>query len=93
MKTIKKVQLKLKVCEYMPELSEMEENVIYYSQTFEIASHKCLCGVNHECVTPIGVNGWSIEIINSDNFTMKPSILNNPCKCHYIVTNGIANIV
>jgi len=93
MKTIKKVQLKLNECKYIPFLDDMEENTMYYSKEFQVASHKCFCGKNHECVTPIMDNMWSIEIINSDKFTMKPSILNNPCKCHYIITNGIANVV
>ena len=92
MKTINKIKVKVVVCESVPDISEMQENTIYYSETYKTASHKCLvCGILS--VTPISYEWWSMDIINNDNFTMKPSILNNPCKHHYIITNGIANVV
>ena len=94
MKTIKKVNVKFKKVHYIPLDHEMEENVIYISDEYGIASHKCLCGCGTETVLPLDKNEWSYKLYNN-RISMTPSISNYqlPCKSHYIITNNIANFV
>ncbi len=92
MKTLKKIPVEVKRVNDIPE--KLEENVIYVSGMCELAIHSCLCGCGKESVTPIDKNGWTLEM-NKKGATMKPSILNKNCpnKYHYIITDGVANVV
>jgi len=91
MKTLKKVEVEFKKFDFLlPKY--LEDNIIYISEEYETATHKCLCGCGLPSVTPLDKNGWTIDTLNG-KLTMKPSILNRTCKAHYIITNGVANFV
>lgn len=93
MKTIKTVQVTPEYVEFIPESSEMKENVIYISKKYETASHLCLCGCGNLTITPTEYNWWTIT--GDDIITITPSIGNYSfdCKSHYIITKNKANFV
>lgn len=92
MKTIKKVKVTPEFVDTIPE--KLVQDVIYITKRYGTAVHLCLCGCGNESVTPIGKNDWSL-MGNDDFVTFRPSILNNNCpnKCHYVITDNIANII
>lgn len=94
MKTIKKVPLELfelKEGEFIPE--QMEFGKFYYSKEFKGSNHLCVCGCGQEVYLPIKEGEWDLSIYNG-KITISPSILNRlGCKSHYVITNGIANIL
>jgi len=92
MKTKQKIPVVIKHRREIPLKSEMEENTLYYMSSIEYVSHKCLCGCGAMITLPVSQGGWTFDYTN-DKATMTPSILNDGCKAHYIITNGIANIV
>ena len=73
--------------EFIPE--ELEDGVIYISQRYRTATHRCCCGCGAEVVTPLGPADWSLEIV-SGTVTLRPSIGNwsLPCRSHYFVREG-----
>jgi hypothetical protein len=90
MKTLKKVPVSFKECDdYFPDIRE--EGVIYISREFQVAEHKCLCGCGLPSVTPLD-QGWDV-ITDNGKVTIRPSVLNQHCGSHYIITNGVANFV
>lgn len=92
MKTLKKVPVFPIYVSLMPDV--MEDGNIYISKEYDVAIHRCLCGCKTEVVTPLVSSGWKLTD-KEGKITMTPSIGNyhTPCKSHYIITNGIANIV
>lgn len=94
MKTIKKVKIETVFCIFIPKIDEMEQNVIYITNTYKASAHLCLCGCGNLSVTPLTKDGWTLSE-NDDKITLTPSILNNNCpnKSHYVITNNIANFV
>ncbi len=94
MKTLRKVPvelIELKEGEYIPE--EMEFGKLYYSEEFKGLSHLCVCGCGQKTFIPIKEYEWSV-FPNNGKVTIQPSLLQRDgCKSHYIITNGIANIV
>jgi hypothetical protein len=66
--------------------SQMSEGVIYISDRFRTALHKCCCGCGKEVVTPLNPAGWSYTR-DAGTVTFKPSIGNwsFPCKSHYLI--------
>lgn len=91
MKTLKKVPVELVYVEFMPDT--MEFGKIYYSEKYHGSNHLCLCGCGQECYLPIMKNEWSL-VDDNGKVTITPSILQRfECKSHYIITNGIGNIV
>ncbi len=94
MKTLKKVPLELgSVDGYMPNISEMEFGKLYYSKEYEITNHLCVCGCGNQVPLPIKNSEWHLNIVNGI-VSLSPSILQRfECRTHYIITNGIANIV
>jgi hypothetical protein len=91
MKTLKKVILELVYTEHIPEV--MEEGKFYYSEEFDISNHLCVCGCKHQVPLPIKKGEWNLSL-QSHTFSITPSIKQRfECKSHYIITNGIANIV
>ena len=65
---------------------ELQDGVIYISDRFHTALHKCCCGCGREVVTPINPAGWSY-FREERLVTLKPSIGNwsFPCKSHYLI--------
>ena len=93
MKTLHKVSLELVECEFIPPYKEMEFGKLYYSKEYKITNHLCPCGCGMQTPIPIKEGEWNMTI-NNGKATLSPSILQlNGCKTHYIITNGVANIV
>ena len=93
MKTLKKVPLEIIETEYIPEYHEMEFGKLYYSKEYKTTSHLCPCGCGQLTPIPVKEGEWSL-LIENGKATISPSILHRMgCKSHYIITNGVANIV
>lgn len=90
MKTLKKVLVQVVAVDDIPLLSKMDENKLYVSK--EYMTHKCLCGCGSMINLPITNGGWNFSIEHG-LASVTPSILNSGCNAHYIITNGIANLV
>jgi hypothetical protein len=77
---------------------KLEEGVIYISEKYETAIHLCACGCGLKTVTPLGINGWTLNKINgvtlipSILITLRPSIGNFAGEeiyhAHYYITNN-----
>lgn len=90
MKTLKKVPLELIEVDYIP--SEMEFGKFYYSKEFDFSNHLCVCGCGHKVPIPIKKGQW--KIVNKIPLSVTPSLQQTfECKTHYIISNGVANIV
>lgn len=65
---------------------QLSDGVIYISDRFRTALHKCCCGCGKEVVTPLNPAGWSYWLTDG-KVTLKPSIGNwsFPCKSHYLI--------
>lgn len=68
---------------------ELRDGVIYISDRFRTALHKCCCGCGREVVTPLNPAGWSY-LREGGTVTIKPSIGNwsFPCKSHYLIVQN-----
>lgn len=84
--------LKSEFVHYIPQ--QLEDNVIYISEAFSMAIHKCACGCGKKVVMELSwgdvawKNGWSITIEDS-LISFSPSILNRfACKSHYYITKS-----
>lgn len=68
--------------ELMP--SQLQEGVLYISEKYSTAIHKCCCGCGLKVVTPLSPSKWSLHK-DSNLVTLHPSIgnWNSPCKAHY----------
>jgi hypothetical protein len=93
MKTLKKLELELVEVEFIPHVHEMDFGKIYYSREYQTTNHLCPCGCGIQTPIPVMEGGWKLTINNS-KATLSPSILHKMgCETHYIITNGVANIV
>jgi hypothetical protein len=72
---------------FIPE--QLEDGVIYISQRYRTATHRCCCGCGEEVVTPIGPTDWLLEVADGA-VTLRPSIGNwsLPCRSHYLIRQG-----
>ena len=93
MKTLKRVEVTFKKLEYLPYVSDLQENVIYISDTYMVSKHLCLCGCGQLTVMPLGKGQWNYQINTNNKISMQPSVGNFqlPCKSHYIISKGGAN--
>lgn len=68
--------------EYIPEC--LEEGVLYISQKYGTAMHKCCCGCGEEVITPLNLTDWSLKF-EGNLVTLHPSIGNwsFACRSHY----------
>lgn len=68
--------------EFIP--TQLEDGVLYISERYKTAIHKCGCGCGQEVVTPLSPAQWRIRFIK-DKVTLHPSIgnWNSKCKSHY----------
>ena len=68
--------------DYIPE--RLGDGVLYISERYRTASHKCCCGCGEEVVTPISPADWSLRR-DSELITLHPSIgnWNFACRSHY----------
>lgn len=80
-------QIKPKFVEFIPK--HTEEGILYISQKYRTAVHKCCCGCGHEVVTPLSPAEWSVKL-NGGRISLWPSIGNwsFPCRSHYVIRDG-----
>jgi len=64
--------------------SRVEEGVLYISEKYGTAIHKCCCGCGQEVVTPLSPAKWQLRR-NGNAVTLYPSIgnWNFRCRSHY----------
>lgn len=64
----------------------LDDGVLYISERYRTATHKCCCGCGQEVVTPLTPADW---ILRKDGatVTLHPSIGNwgFPCRSHYLI--------
>lgn len=106
MKTLKKIPVIVKFITNFDDFiaDEVENDTLYVSKDSMKMAHNCLCGCGGFICIPLqniddngeifkeNNNGWSLSVKDGKT-TVTPSILNRPCEGHYIITNGIANLV
>ena len=73
--------------EFMPET--LDDGVLYISDKYGLAVHRCCCGCGNTVVTPLGEGGWALTTIDG-TVTLHPSIANRfPCQAHYWIQDSI----
>jgi len=84
---MKRSVIKPALVEFIPE--HPEDGIIYISQRFRTASHKCCCGCGEEVVTPLTPAGWSVAL-NGSAVSLSPSIGNwdFTCRSHYLIIDN-----
>jgi hypothetical protein len=65
--------------------SAMEDGVLYISEEFETAGHKCCCGCGEKVVTPLNAAKWRLTKCADGTVSLSPSIGNwkFTCQSHY----------
>lgn len=63
----------------------LEDGVLYISETYGTASHKCACGCGMRVVTPLTPTDWKVVREKDATVSLFPSIGNwdYPCQSHY----------
>jgi hypothetical protein len=81
------VTFRYELVESMP--ATLEEGVLYISQRFRTASHRCACGCGYRVVTPLRPGRWQVRL-SDKGATLRPSIGNSSfrCRSHYYITCG-----
>ncbi|WP_372523802.1 DUF6527 family protein [Sulfuricaulis sp.] len=79
---MRKTDLSHQFVEFIPE--QLEEGVLYISQRYGTAAHKCCCGCGEEVITPLTSTDWSLQM-DGNVVTLYPSIGNwsFACRSHY----------
>lgn len=80
---------RLKISVVKPEFhdiipDQLAEGVLYISERYHTAIHKCCCGCGNEVVTPLTPADWSLRK-SRDTVTLYPSVGNwaFACQSHY----------
>lgn len=73
--------------EFIPET--LSEGILYVSEKYKTAAHKCCCGCGEEVITPLNPTDWKLQI-QDGKVSMWPSIGNwsYACNSHYIIRHG-----
>lgn len=81
------VRLGLELVEDMPD--QILSGILYVSDEYEIACHRCACGCGSLVYTPLGSTEWRFSYDNGKP-SLKPSIGNwaLPCRSHYWISKG-----
>jgi hypothetical protein len=68
---------------------ELEPGVLYVSDEFGAAAHRCACGCGSKIRTPLGPTDWTLKETDSGP-TLYPSVGNwqQPCQSHYWIYRG-----
>jgi hypothetical protein len=84
----------MKLREIQPEFVEfiprqLDEGVLYISERFQTASHKCACGCGEKVVTPLSPVEWRLSR-DGPVVSLHPSIgnWNYACRSHYFIRNN-----
>lgn len=84
----------MRASEIRPEYVELmpkaiEEGVLYISEKYSTAVHKCCCGCGQKVVTPLKPTEWSLSVV-AGRVTLRPSIGNwgFACRSHYWIRNN-----
>lgn len=79
---MKQFSIKPRLVEFIP--THLEDGVLYVSEKYQTAIHKCCCGCGQEVVTPLSSAQWQVRIVG-EKVTLYPSIgnWNSKCKSHY----------
>jgi hypothetical protein len=82
-----RTQLRTEQVEYIPE--HLAVGVLYVSERYSTAVHKCCCGCGEEVVTPLTPTDWRLRL-DRGLPTLRPSVGNwsFPCRSHYWITDG-----
>lgn len=80
-------QLRPECVEFIPD--HIDEGVLYISERYHTAVHKCCCGCGQEVVTPLSPAEWSVKCC-AGQVSLWPSIGNwsYPCRSHYVIRNS-----
>lgn len=80
-------QIRPEFVEFIPE--RLEEGVLYISERYRTAIHKCCCGCGQEVVTPLSPAEWSVRCIGG-RVSLWPSVGNwsYPCRSHYVIRDS-----
>lgn len=80
-------QIRPEYFEFIPE--RLENGVLYISERYRTAVHKCCCGCGKEVVTPLSPAEWSVKL-NNGRVSLWPSIGNwsYPCRSHYVIRDS-----
>lgn len=80
-------QIRPEFVEFIPE--RLEDGVLYISERYRAAVHKCCCGCGQEVVTPLSRAEWSVKL-NSGRVSLWPSIGNwsYSCRSHYVIRDS-----
>jgi hypothetical protein len=75
-------QLSHAYVEFIPK--ELDDGVLYISNRFKTASHRCCCGCGQKVVTPLNPAKWRL-VDHGSTISLYPSIgLGTlPCRSHY----------
>lgn len=67
----------------------LEDGILYISQRYNTAAHKCCCGCGEEVITPLTPADWSVRK-TGDTVSLSPSIGNwsFACKSHYWISEN-----
>jgi hypothetical protein len=81
-------QIRPQFSEFIPD--ELEEGVLYISERYKTASHKCACGCGEEVVTPLSPVEWRLHK-DGDIVSLHPSIgnWNYTCRSHYWIRRNV----
>jgi len=66
--------------------TQIQDGILYISEKYGTAIHKCCCGCGHEVVTPLSLASWKLYRVGNI-VTLHPSIGNwkFQCKSHYLI--------
>jgi hypothetical protein len=84
---LKAISITPQFVEFIP--STLQDGVLYISQKYGTAAHKCCCGCGIKIVTPITPTDWRLTV-SGNEVTLHPSIgnWNHPCQSHYIIRSN-----
>lgn len=79
---MKQTHMSHQFVEFIPE--KLDTGVLYISQRYGTAAHKCCCGCGEEVITPLTPTDWSLRM-DGNLVTLHPSIGNWSfnCQSHY----------
>jgi hypothetical protein len=79
---MKQVAITPQFVELIPD--QLQDGILYISEKYCTAIHKCCCGCGQKVVTPLSPAKWQLRR-HGDAITLHPSIgnWNFPCRSHY----------